>query len=67
MTSVVARTVEDSRVSGSRGSGATPLQSAVMVALESLEEGEGLDAGLASWGEGEQLFQLDDVVDDLGW
>ena len=47
----------------------TPTQVAVLAAIEEdvSPSPDALDAGLASWAEGEQLYQPDEVVNAVGW
>jgi len=40
---------------------------AVVDQLLSPSASDALDAGLASWSEGEQLYQTDEVVNEAGW
>jgi hypothetical protein len=51
------------------GADATAVQSTTMevVAKGLLQTRAELDAGLASWAEGEQLYQPDEVVNQAGW
>ena len=49
---------------------ATATQEAALAVIDhGLSSGapDALDAGLASWAEGEQLYQPDEVVNEAGW